>query len=359
MAEWFSRPETRSLIPSHPPLYPLFLGITYLWPNKSVGLALFAQALVSACAPLLTYKIAKHLAGSVAGHLASLWVVFDPFLIYFSALFLSETLFVTLLLMVFACFTSRSISQSPILALTGGLFLGLASLCRSILLPLALIFPVYLFILARRFQTGMKILLSSSVLIGVLAPVGIWSGYVRHRSGTWILISVQKGWATYEGLNPDYDSPDKVLAWQKAMSKESLEKGLSDPLERDKYFWEKSKKMYLSHPVQAVKLMMRKFMKFWRIYPYFPYSAAQRVLSAVYMVPLLFFAGFGLARAVRARTVQSPGLALIVAFVLSYSLLSTFTWVQIRYRVPLHPLVALWAAAGLNSLLPLCRCALR
>jgi hypothetical protein len=175
---------------------------------------------------------------------------------------------------------------------------------------------------------------------------------VYRHTGTFQIAVPQKGWTTYEGLNPDFAHPDAIHEWQLAMSREAEAQGVaSDPVKNDAYFWKKSKDWIRSHPEDFIWLMVRKTVKFWRILPYHDYySPVQAAVSALYFGPLLLLALVGGGMVVRKGIFTTSGTGFIIIFILIYAVMNTITWTQIRYRMPLHPLLALLAGIGIDRL---------
>jgi 4-amino-4-deoxy-L-arabinose transferase-like glycosyltransferase len=332
---------------NHAPVYSFFLYLFYTLPQQSLVIAFMAQSLVGACASLLVYRLCHAWTSEKAALLAAALVAFDPFLIYFSSLFLSETLFTTLLLAGLVYLFK--VKELPTLknAFASGVLLSLGALCRSVLspfLPLFVVAIVYLTPDTLR-KTGRLIV---SFVIGVFIPMALWSLVVHHKTGHWLLVSAQKGWVIYEGLNPDFDSEDGVKRWIAGMRTQVAENNLVDPVKQDAYFMEKSISHVRQYPVQTMKLMTRKIFKFWRLYPYFSYSNKVRIISAIFMSFLIFFSLYGLwVGGLRTTSGQlAPESVTLVAFVILYTLANTITWTQIRYRVPLHPIVSIFCARG-------------
>src|SRR6185437_9580533 len=126
MAQGFLNAHAPLLI-THPPVYPFFLAITFLIPGRMLGYALFAQSLVGAGCVLLAYQLGTFLYGERMAKIALIWVAFDPFLIYFSAYFLSETLFTALLLAGFLLLGRGQRFQRLGLVAGSGFFFSLAA----------------------------------------------------------------------------------------------------------------------------------------------------------------------------------------------------------------------------------------
>jgi 4-amino-4-deoxy-L-arabinose transferase-like glycosyltransferase len=345
--EYLGRREGLTL--TRPPVYPFFLALIYVLPNYSLPVALAAQTLISGLTVWFAFQLAGLLGFRRAGWIAAFFAAADPFHLFFSSIFLSETLFTCLLAGGLVLLIRGRERDSFGTLLAAGLVFGTAALTRSVILPFFGLFCAALLIGPR--PPARRALQAVCLAVGIALPLMAWATVLHHKTGHWVAVSVQKGWNSYEGLNENFEDPDAILRWQNAMGAEAMALGLHDPVKRDAYFWGKTKAFMREHPGRMAKLMVRKFLKFWRLYPYFPYSGTQRIISAIFMTPLILLALFGVYGVAAQRQGNVWAQLLLVLFILGYALLNTITWTQIRYRIPLHPLLGVWAAIGLSSLL--------
>jgi len=327
------------------PLYSLFISATYLGTGKQIVIALLCEALVSTATVALVYALAhtltRHRRTAIV---AAAITAVDPFQIYFSSVFLSETLFTFLFVGgLLLHFRAQQAPASVAPSFSSGILMSLGSMCRSILLPFL---PLFTLLLLARSRTH-RIRTVGVFILGLALPMAAWSLFLHQKTGYWMLVSAQKGWSSYEGVNERFDDPVATNAWQNAMGREGEK--IKDPVLRDQYFWNKTKTFFLENPTRAGTLMLRKLGKFWRLWPYSPYTKTQRIMSAIYMIPLLIFAVFGAVTWIQNRMDPSAVWTLLGLIAL-YSLANTITWTQIRYRIPLHPLLAILASVGIMRL---------
>lgn len=335
------------------PGYPVFMAAIYsIAGAKNPRNIQTAQIILGALTLLLMYKLIVRGFGKNIALSTTIISAVDPFLVYFSAEILSETLFIFLLisslLLLDISFNKNNLS----VAFATGIIIGLGNLTRAIflgyVLMLTFIYTALLIPVSLRNDSIKKIIITIVIITGIFASMLPWIIRNYKASGKFILVSIQKGWTMYEGLNPDFDNPDAIKTWQAKMAEESnvMDTAKMDAMAKDEYFLNKSKESILSDPFGFSKLAIRKFLKFWRIYPYHPYSFKEKMVSLLFFAPLLIMAVAGFVITLNKWRILLPFYVLILYF----SLMAMVFWTQIRYRVPLHPILALFAALGIHHL---------
>ena len=68
------------------------------------------------------------------------------------------------------------------------------------------------------------------------------------------------------------------------------------------------------------------------------------------MLPFIFFSLVGAFQLIAHPDRPRALVCLPLVFIFLYALLNTLTWTQIRYRMPMHPLLAFYAAVGVLRL---------
>jgi hypothetical protein len=154
-----------------------------------------------------------------AALIAALLVAFNPFLVYFSGLLLSETLFTAMLAwaMVLLAWPGavESIGRARLMWMTGVLLLALAVLVR----PGAIGLPVGLAVLGafvnrratRAYQLGpiWPLPVGTTALVVTALVLLPWA-YRNHRVlGQWVWTSTNAGFTVYDGFNPDADGSSR------------------------------------------------------------------------------------------------------------------------------------------------------
>jgi 4-amino-4-deoxy-L-arabinose transferase-like glycosyltransferase len=303
-----------------PPLYPAF--IASLWEatgTHSLQLVRAAQAVLALVTAWLVYKLGCDLYDARTALVAAAVTAFYPAIMFDNMMALSESLFT--ILVVAALFALVRLVRAPNLARSAGagILLGLAALTRSVLWP----FPL------------------------VLAPlVGWWTpGPVRHRlliaasllGGALLTIEGERSWIV--GIPP---APPDGGPWT----------------EGKKERWARSEavRFVLANPGLTLWRSCIKFADFWGLdrdflagiqhgmfHPpvWFTVVAGAAMLLAYPVVLACALAGIWLAPPADRRA--HVLLLLLVAFVCG---LHSVVFGHPRYRLPLTPVLALYAGAA-------------
>ncbi len=327
----------------HPPGYPLFLA-PFLAVGGDLGLSLarWATIAVSALAPVLTYRVAIRLrATRTAALIAGALVALDPMMIYFGARLMSESLFCALALGFLYAWLSAWESGRRRAAALAGVLGGAASLTRGTMLPFGGVLALVA-LWRRREQPRWAALVAVCGLCwaGTIAPWTARNWTVYHR---FVPISVQGGWNFYEGLTVD---PDQVRhARAEAMGDEARSLGL-DTVGADAYFAAKAEKEIAADPLWFARLCAVKAARFWRLAPEPPHGQGVRLAAGAFTLVLFSGALLGLRAAMKAT-----GAWFALAWVAHLNLLHAVFASNLRYRLPVEPLVAVLAGLGLAALL--------
>jgi 4-amino-4-deoxy-L-arabinose transferase-like glycosyltransferase len=333
----------------HPPVFPIFLSLFYWHLGQNIVAALFIQSCLSTAVIFMAYRLASELAGENAGLMAAAGVAIDPFLLFYNTVFLSETLFTTLLMIAFILLLQTIRNASVLTACGCGLLVGVAILCRGLLLPCLPFFPlsIYLYFPASRAR---KIWTGLCCVAATLFVLGAWSGYVHHYTGHWLLVDSHKGENMYWAINPNLNNLTEEKRYLDAMKQDVLDHKFQDPLEVDDYLMNRALQWIRHHPGQYMILLIRKFFKLWSLLPHREiYSQSQRMLSLFFMAPLLLLAGIGLWQQCRQTPIPLT-IKLILGLIAIYTLANIVIWTEIRYRVPIHPFLEILAGVGAGSL---------
>ncbi len=329
---------------THPPGY-AFLPVPFMLLGRwGVPLAFAAQWLLGAAVPLLTYRLSRAMGqGRAAALAAGLIIAAHPLMIYFSTRLLSEMLFISLVLGFFLAWLGAWSRGSLRDAALAGLFGGLASLTRGVMLPFGGVLAAAAFLRRReRKNWALLIALCGGVWAAVVAP---WTlrNFVRYER--FIPISVQGGWNLYEGLTVDQE--DIRRNRPAAMGEEAFARGLKDVFEIDAYFKRKAAAWISENPGAFLGLTLRKAVKFWRLFPYPPHPRPVRWAVGFFTGVVFSLALYGLF----GGAPRSP----LVFFFLSWAgyltILHAVFASNLRYRLPVGPFIAILAGAGLALLL--------
>lgn len=306
------------------PLYPGFLaGIYGLFGFSHVPVKI-AQSLLGGGTAVLVYGIARAIrpqAALVAGAAASLYLP----LVASASEVMTETLFTFLL--VLALYLSISTRPTPQdggpRLMTVGVALGLAALTRPVALVL---WPVEM--LHSQFVGKGRWRRCLWISLGVVATVAPWTARNFAVHSAFVPISTHGGFvfARSNGPSPDWKRAD---GWR--IEKGTFER-MPGEVERDRYWFAQGVQRVSGDPALYLRWVGERFLRFW--YFFQPgYNFSFMVVLPLFAAGLLLFwrrHGFDLLAAV------------IAAFVFIFS---TFLYGSARFRLPLEPLLILFAAA--------------
>ncbi len=329
-----------AVLATHPPGYPLFLApFLALGGDLGVSLARWAQMLLSGVTAVLAYRLTLRLKLSRAAALtAGAFVVLSPMLTYFSARMMSETLFTALATGSLLAWLHAWESGRAREAALSGLLGAAASLTRGVFLPyggaLALVA-----LWKRRQQPRWAALVAVCGLswAAAMAPWTARNWRVYHR---FVPVSVQGGWNFYEGMTTDLVQIRGARA--DAMGREADALGLKDPFSRDAHFAAKAEAWIAAHPLGFLRICAVKAVRFWRPAPEPPHGLLVRLGAGLFALVLFAGALLGLRAAAAA-----PGGWFLLAWIAQLNLLHAVFASNMRYRLPLEPVLAVLAGLGL------------
>jgi 4-amino-4-deoxy-L-arabinose transferase-like glycosyltransferase len=327
------------------PGYPLFIAA-----GRSVHSALFHQKLIDTFTVLATYLLARRWLDKGPSLLAAAAVAFNPFLIYFSSLLLSETLYTALL--IWGCVL---LVRHPNF-LWGGIALALSVLVR----PSAVALPVILGILSVfvNYTPGLiegrrrwlRLPVGTTMVLLVVLILFPWAFRNKQKLGQWVWLTTNAGVTRYDGFNPDATgaSDQRFLA-----SPEMRVLRHMSEVERDAYLSQQAgnwiRDTWQRNPQHLCKLTAVKIARTWSPIPLsaeFGSKKLYKYAAAAYSIPLLALSVVGLWAS---RLPRSARLFLLSP-VLYFTMIHAVSVGSLRYRVPTEPLLAVLAAAGLMTI---------
>ena len=318
------------------PGYPLLLAAT----GANIRAARIAQSFIDTSTVLAAYLLARRWLPPRACLFASLLVAFDPFLVYFSALLLSETLFTALLAWGMVLITSRR----TLPWLLGGVLLALSILVR----PGAIALPILLGVLAElasrdREQPRRWPLPAGATMVALTIAILLPWAWRNHRVlGQWVWTSTNAGITSYDGFNPDATgaSNQSFVAAMPHLRRMS-------ETDRSEYFASEAHTFIRQEPAKSMQLAVTKIARTWSPMPLS--SEFNRPLylaiSLLFTAPFFLLSLLGLFAGRLPITVKlfllAPAVYLTVAAAASVG--------SLRYRVPAEVPMAVVAAAGLRA----------
>jgi hypothetical protein len=333
-----------------PPGYPLFLG-EVLWLVQVLRLAgpelmlpRLVQAVLGATTAALTCAVGTRVFGATTGLVAGLMIAAYGPLIYFDGELLAPSLGICLQAATIYCAVRARAEPGRGAWLATGLLAGLSAAVNA----LALVLLPVLATAARR-RAGW-ILVGAAVAV---APVTLRNWV---HGGQLILISSNGGINLYLGNNPRYDATVRIRPgrdWQALVRAPRLH-GVVGPGRASRFFVERVAAYARRDPagfaaLQAHKLRLlvggHEIPRNQEIYPARDWSPVLRIL--LWKVPGLAFPfGVLLPLAVVGLVEAARRTPMLAALVVALGLAVAAFFVTARYRVPLVPLLALFAAEG-------------
>ena len=177
------------------PGYPAILAAC----DAKIQIARILQCFLDASAILATYLLARRWVSEKDAVFAAFFVAFNPFLIYFCGLILSETAFTALLIWGMWLLTSKR----TLAWLAGGAILALSIMVR----PGAVGIPVVLGVLAAMAIVPVRrrwpLPVASTMVLFTIAVMLPWAYRNSRAVGEWVWTSTNAGFTAYDGFNPD------------------------------------------------------------------------------------------------------------------------------------------------------------
>ncbi|NOT33335.1 MAG: hypothetical protein HOP12_04100, partial [Candidatus Eisenbacteria bacterium] len=346
-----------------PPLVPFWISQIYRVAGHDPFLALLVQCAIGALVPLLIGRLAAALYGSSVARLTGWIVTLDPLLIFFSGYLLTETTFsATLALAMLASVAWVKTPRSG-RAVGVGLLWGLASLSR----PTALLLPAALALwawvpLGLALTRAARIRQLALMALGLAVVVGPWTLRNAIELRAFVLITTGQGRALLDSNNPlVWDDPaqrgNAVTVYQREPWSRAF-RGRSEP-EVDRLASGFAIEYLRANASRWPAMAVAKVSRMWRV----TREGGARDWSGggawlarlrfadpllLWSLPLFACAVIGLAFTVRGprRWFQLSALGPLIYF----TLLATLYWGALRVRVPVQPLIAIYAAAGVDAL---------
>ncbi|MBR9978027.1 MAG: glycosyltransferase family 39 protein [Bacteroidetes bacterium] len=337
------------------PLYPYLLAAIWtLTDNPELWVRLL-QALFGGATTLLTYVLGRSLFGRVTGGLAALIVALYAPLIYYDALLLTESLLTLLLTGHMTILVTAWKSNNIRWWIAAGLMLGLAVITRAtvLLFPLVL-FLVWIFLDKKTRPKTSNLLAYVLAAMLLLLPTTIRNAAVE---GVFVPVTSSFGFNLYAGNNADatgqYSMPEKIDILRDPGGKFWVERQTDEGMNAVEVsaYWRSQALAWMSaNPGEAAALFFRKVLLFFHpaeidqlglSLRFFTreYGPVPGIPAAAYPI-LLVLSMIGVAVTERKRTVAW----LPVLFILVYVMATAFFFVSARLRLPIMPLLILYAS---------------
>ncbi|MEE9269533.1 MAG: glycosyltransferase family 39 protein [Candidatus Krumholzibacteria bacterium] len=343
------------------PLYPYFLALLYKVSGSSIAFAVLSQHVIGALSVVLVYLLAREFFVARVAVLASTMAALYWPLIYFEGSLLIVTLIVFLdlvaLLLVSVSVRRRNLGWF----LAAGLVLGLSATARPSILVLVPVLPLVLFLNRRAVGPARSRVWhkqTAAVLAGlivVVTPVLV-RNYVVGRD--FVPIASQGGVNFFIGNNPLSNGSQAVVPGARA-DLEGTFRGAIELAERDvgrpmkpsevsDYYFKKGFGFIFGSPAESASLTLKKFYFFWagversnnQYIQFFwrHFGLGQVPLPGFWLIgPLALMGGVVLWR-------RRRELSLFYLFVASYMVGVVAFFVNARFRLPVAPVLMIFAA---------------
>ncbi|MGE5608968.1 MAG: hypothetical protein ACM359_06925 [Bacillota bacterium] len=350
------------------PLYPLFLAAC----GGSIRVIRVAQAVIDTSTVLAVFLLAHRWLTLGPSLFAAALIAFNPFLIYFSALLLTETLFTAMLLWAMVLLTSPSGNARKISTpgaehsdapdspnhpkpsfgiLWGGLLLAISVLVR----PSGIALPVLLGLAAAIASPSAPILpskrwpfpIGSTLLLLTLFVLLPWALRNRATLGQWVWTTTNGGFVAYDGFH-DQATGASDQSFLSSLEWRSRLKSLTE-VQRNEVLGSAARQWAIqtlqAHPLRLLTLTASKIARTWSPVPLSQEYGSRRAYqwaALLYSIPFDLLVVLGLLIGALPRPVK--GLLLLSA--LYFTLIHALSVGSLRYRVPVEPILAVLAAAG-------------
>ena len=288
------------------PGYPLLVAMC----GANLTIVRLVQALLDTSTVLAACFLARRWLSPGAAFSAAAIVAVNPFLIYFTGLILSETLFIAMLAwgIALVAVENRKVDVS------GFLILVLSILVR----PAAVLLPVVIsFLLPRR-----KI-----YLLIFFVVIGGWMMRNKAIVGDWAL-TTNGGITMYDGFNPAADGSSD----QSFVEKMPELRDMSE-VDRSRYLNERARDFVRENPLRVAVLTIRKIARTWSPIPLSDEYGSRRLyvlVAAGYSIPLDLLVLWGLWSGSLPRAAKVYLLIPAIYFTAAHAL----SVGSLRYRIP-------------------------
>ncbi|HEX3356092.1 MAG TPA: hypothetical protein VHS31_03835 [Tepidisphaeraceae bacterium] len=290
------------------PGYPVMVALC----GANLRVIRLLQALLDTSTILAVYLLARRWLSPFACAIAALVIAINPFLIYFTGLILSETLFISMLAWGMMLLSRQSWRA----AIPGVLILALSILVR----PSAMLLPIFLTITNPR-----RVMFAVLMFFVVLFP---WAARNHAILGKWVWTTTNAGITQYDGFNPQADGSSNQN-FVDAMPE--LQK--MNEVERSDYLSHLAREFAAQNPFIAIKLAIQKIARTWTPIPLSDEYRTQPLIvliAACYSIPFDLLVLYGLARSRLPRAAKVYLLIPAIYFTAAHAI----SVGSLRYRIP-------------------------
>lgn len=348
-----------------PPVVPWLTSLLYRAVGHDFFAALLLQCAIGALVAPVLAGYARATFGSGVARWAGWLAALCPVLVFFSGYLLTETTFTLLLLVALYLSAEWVKTPRPGRALGAGLAWGVAALTRPTALPLPLVvalwawFPLGLTVAGRDRARQVALL-----LLGVALAIGPWTLRNAAALKAFVPVTTGGGRALFDANNPlIWDDPARIGGAESLYHVEpwaSQYRGLSE-VQADRLSSRFAKDFLRERVAQWPAAAAAKLARFWRVTreggATGTWSRQGSPLGRLLAVadPLLLWSLLAFPFAIGGLVLTLRGgkrlfLSLPAMTIAFFTVLAVVYWGALRMRVPVEPLIALYAAAGADAL---------
>ena len=342
------------------PLYPYLLALLYKVGGSSIAFAVLCQHILGSISVVLVYIFAREYFTRHVGLLAGLLAALYWPLIFFEGELLIVTLVIFLNLVMLILLSRAVKRQRLVLFLIAGFILGLSAIARPSILVILPVLPLVFHFGGRgawRKQTAVLLV----GLIVVVTPVVVRNVVV---GGDFVPIASQGGVNFYIGNNPESNGTQAIVPGARAdlhgTYRGAIELAQRDvgramkPSEVSNYYFRKGLDFLIFSPGEALFLTTKKFYFFWAGVErsnskYIQFFWQKFGLGKLPLPGFWFLAPFALTGVVLLWP-RRRELSLLYLFTLSYMIGVVVFFVNARFRLPVVPVLILFAAYAICAL---------
>ena len=327
------------------PLYPLFLAAC----RANITAIRIVQSIIDTSTVLAIFLLARRFLSPWPSLLAAALVAFNPFLIYFSALILTETLFTAMLAWGMLLLTSS------FTLVFGGLLLAASILVRPSAIALPIVLGIAAAFVNRATQPQRRswwpIPVGTTMLLLTIILLLPWATRNRVVLGQWLWTTTNSGFVAFDGFNDQAtggsDQSELASAEWNGRLRRLGEVDRSEVLSESARQW--LARTWRQEPSRIAKLTATKIARTWSPMPLSQDFSSRRNC----LVALLFSIPFDLLIVLGLWKGSLPPLSrLFLALPAAYfTIVHAMSVGSLRYRVPVEPVLAVLAAAGAMTLL--------
>lgn len=332
------------------PGFPFFLSGIYVLAGQNYPLIYTLLCTLGAAACVLAYLVAWELAGAKLAILSAVLAVTYFNGIYFATVFASENLFVVCLglsLWLFLRYLKNGSSGELFFA---ALAMGWGILTRPFAIFLVPLFVSVLLWNKRRYRFGWALLFLAACFV-VVAPWTIRNYKVFHH----LVLVATNGGSTFYGANNDrvLHQPYYYGAWISTteLPFRNLIDATPDEVSRDQQEWHLGMEWVRQHERSMLLLCVYKLVRLW-LPDVLSENRRYVRLQLIFATPFLILILIGLCRSLGQRRYWREEWVLLHGVIAATVVTALIFWGSPRFRDANLPVLMVYAALGLELLLP-------